>query len=101
MSTTTTPVTELLLNPRTYDPQEFDEPTRRLLRATIDYFESVGKQELLRRDRDAEWVEDFLAFVKREKLFATFLTPASYADGDPNRRWDAARNAALSEILAF
>src|SRR6266700_4193092 len=40
-------------------------------------------------------------FVKKEKLFATFLTPAAYADGDENRRWDAARNAALSEIFGF
>ncbi|GAA3031667.1 acyl-CoA dehydrogenase [Gordonia defluvii] len=101
MSTSTTPVRELLLNPRTYDPAQFDDETRRLLRATIDYFEGVGKQELLRRDRDAEWIDDFLGFVHRENLFATFLTPAAYADGHPNRRWDAARNAALSEILAF
>ena len=29
------------------------------------------------------------------QLFATFLTPAEYADGNPDKRWDAARNAAL------
>lgn len=90
-----------LLNPQTADYAHFDEETRRLLRATVDFFESYGKQRLLRADLDADWVTDFLAFEKREKLFATFLTPAAYADGDPNRRWDAARNAALSEILGF
>ena len=91
----------LLLNPSTNDYSEFDAETRRLLRATIDFFESYGKQRLLQADLNAEWVADFLEFEKKEKLFATFLTPAAYADGDENRRWDAARNAALSEILGF
>ncbi len=91
----------VLFDPNAYDPQEFDPETRRLLRATIDWFESRGKQRLLQDDLDAVWVSDFLEFVGREKLFATFQTPAAFADGDPNRRWDAARNAALSEILGF
>ena len=91
----------LLLNPATNDYSEFDAETRRLLRATIDFFESYGKQRLLEADLNAEWVADFLEFEKKEKLFATFLTPAAYADGDEDRRWDAARNAALSEILGF
>jgi acyl-CoA dehydrogenase len=96
-----TSVKDLFLNPRTYDPSQFDTETARLLRATIDYFEGVGKTELLRRDHDAVWVTDYLDFVKREKLFSTFLTGADYADGDENRRWDTSRNAALSEILGF
>lgn len=91
----------LLFNPATYDPQQFDAETRRLLKATIEWFESRGKAQLLADDAQALWVTDFLDFVKKEKLFATFLTPAAYADGDPNRRWDAARNAALSEIFGF
>ncbi|MEV0292847.1 acyl-CoA dehydrogenase family protein [Nocardia sp. NPDC050710] len=91
----------LLFNPATYDPQQFDAETRRLLKATIEWFESKGKAQLLADDQDALWVAEFLDFVKKEKLFATFLTPAAYADGDPNRRWDAARNAALSEIFGF
>ncbi|MBH0775233.1 acyl-CoA dehydrogenase family protein [Nocardia bovistercoris] len=91
----------LLFNPATYDPQHFDAETRRLLKATVEWFEAKGKTRLLADDLDAVWVADFLDFVKREKLFATFLTPAAYADGDPNRRWDTARNAALSEIFGF
>ncbi|WP_067477843.1 acyl-CoA dehydrogenase family protein [Nocardia amamiensis] len=90
-----------LFNPASYDPQQFDAETRRLLRATIEWFEGRGKQRLLADDANAVWTADFLDFVKKEKLFATFLTPAAYADGDPNRRWDAARNAALSEIFGF
>ncbi|GAB2635997.1 acyl-CoA dehydrogenase family protein [Nocardia goodfellowii] len=91
----------LLFNPATYDPAHFDPETRRLLKATIEWFESRGKAQLLADDAQATWVSDFLEFVKEEKLFATFLTPAAYADGDENRRWDAARNAALSEIFGF
>lgn len=92
---------ELLLNPRDYDPTMFDPNTRRLLRATIDWFEARGKRKLLQEDLHAVWPRDFLDFVGREKLFATFLTPAADAGRDPNKRWDAARNAALSEILGF
>ncbi|WJJ09760.1 acyl-CoA/acyl-ACP dehydrogenase [Prescottella equi] len=92
---------ELLLNPRDYDPVDLDPNTRRLLRATIAWFESRGKRRLLQDDLHAVWTGDFLDFVGHEKLFATFLTPAADSHGDPNKRWDAARNAALSEILGF
>ncbi|GFG50719.1 acyl-CoA dehydrogenase [Mycolicibacterium agri] len=91
----------LLFNPNTYDPQQFDPETRRLLRATIEFFEGQGKKRLLDDDLNTVWPADFIDFVKRERLFATFLTPSEFADGDENKRWDAARNAALSEILGF
>ncbi|HET7667469.1 MAG TPA: acyl-CoA dehydrogenase family protein, partial [Mycobacterium sp.] len=91
----------LLFNPNTYDPEQFDDETRRLLRATIDWFEGQGKKRILDDDLAAQWPADFVDFVKREKLFATFLTPSEFSHGDPNKRWDAARNAALSEILGF
>ncbi|MFI7666335.1 acyl-CoA dehydrogenase family protein [Nocardia sp. NPDC049526] len=96
-----TSIDALLFNPTSYDPKQFDAETRRLLKATIEWFESRGKRQLLADDADAVWVSDFLEFVKKERLFATFLTPAAYADGDANRRWDGARNAALSEIFGF
>ncbi|MFD4366579.1 acyl-CoA dehydrogenase family protein [Rhodococcus sp. NPDC058521] len=91
----------LLFNPNTYDPQHFDDETRRLLRAVVDWFESRGQKRLLQDDLDRVWTADFLEFVGKEKLFATFLTPSEYANGDPNKRWDTSRNAALSEILGF
>jgi len=91
----------LLFDPNTYDPREFDAETRRLLRATIDFFEGQGKKRILDDDLSAQWPADFVDFVKREKLFATFLTPSEFADGNPDKRWDGARNAALAEILGF
>jgi hypothetical protein len=37
----------LLFNPHTYDPAHFDAEARRLLRATIDFFEQRGKKALI------------------------------------------------------
>jgi acyl-CoA dehydrogenase len=91
----------LLFDPNTYDPSHFDAETRRQLRAVIDWFEQRGKNKLLRDDLESAWVSDFLDFIKRERIFATFLTPSEYGGGDPNKRWDTSRNAALSEIFGF
>ncbi|WP_406045601.1 acyl-CoA dehydrogenase [Micromonospora sp. NBC_00898] len=91
----------LLLNPHTYDPTHLDEASRRLLRATVDWFESRGKQALVDSYNRRDWYGDFLDFAAKSGLFATFLTPAADGGGDPDKRWDTARNAALSEILGF
>lgn len=91
----------LLLNPNSFDPQHLDPESRRQLRALIDWFEDRGKVRLLRDDLEATWVDDFLEFVKKERLFATFLTPSEFGGGDANKRWDTSRNAVLSEILGF
>nr|WP_223198396.1 acyl-CoA dehydrogenase family protein [Solihabitans fulvus] len=91
----------MLFHPNTYDPQHLDAESRRLLRAVIDWFEERGKRTLIADDLDRAWYADFLEFARREKLFATFQTPAAEGGGDPNKRWDTARNAALSEILGF
>jgi acyl-CoA dehydrogenase len=91
----------MLFNPTTYDPKQFDPATRRQLRAVIDWFEARGKKRLLQDDLDAAWVSDFLDFIKRERVFATFLTPSEFGGDDPDKRWDTSRNAALSEIFGF
>jgi acyl-CoA dehydrogenase len=91
----------LIFNPDAYDPRQFDPETRRQLRALIDWFEGRGKTKLLQDDLNAVWVSDFLDFIERERIFATFLTPSECGGGDPNKRWDTSRNAALSEILGF
>ncbi|MEU9929050.1 acyl-CoA dehydrogenase family protein [Streptomyces anulatus] len=90
----------LLFNPRTYDPQHLDPETRRLLRATVDWFEERGKRRLIEDYRSRAWLGDFLAFSAKVGLFATFLTPASAA-GNEDQRWDTARIAALNEIFGF
>ncbi|MCU1684385.1 MAG: acyl-CoA dehydrogenase [Amycolatopsis sp.] len=93
--------TALLVNPHTYDPERFDPETRRLLRATIDWFEARGKRKLVEDYHNKVFYADFLEFAGKEGLFATFFTPAGSADGSPDKRWDTSRIAALSEILGF
>ncbi|SFW91924.1 acyl-CoA dehydrogenase [Amycolatopsis australiensis] len=91
----------MLLNPREHDPAHFDAETRRLLRATIDWFEQRGKAKLTEDYHNRTFYADFVEFAGKEGLFSTFLTPAANAGGNPGKRWDTARIAALSEILGF
>jgi acyl-CoA dehydrogenase len=86
----------VLLNPRTDEPSELDPEARRLLRATVEWFESRGKAELKRAHHDREWYDDFLDFIASENAFATLLTP-----GAQGGRWDTARICAFGELLAF
>src|SRR5918994_2245328 len=101
MSTPTASTTARLLNPATYDAAEFDPATRRVLRATIDWFEAKGKAAITSEVRTDLWYDDFIEFLARERVFATLLTPARDAGGDPDKRWDTARNAVFNEILGF
>ncbi len=98
---TTTAASTSLFNPRTFDGAEFDPETRRILLATIEWFESRGKVALKAHHHDRTWYADFLEFVARERVFATLLTPAAEAGGDPDKRWDTARICAFNEITAF
>jgi acyl-CoA dehydrogenase len=91
----------VLLNPRTYEAADLDPEARRLMLATIEFFESRGKEVLKEHDRDLVWYADFLGFVKRERVFATLLTPAAEAGEDLERRWDTTRICAFNEISAF
>src|SRR6476620_3303133 len=101
MTTTVVSTTARLLNPRTYGAAEFDPATRKLFRATIDWFEAKGKARLTSEVRTDVWYADFIEFLARERAFATLLTPAREAGSDPDKRWDTARNAVFNEILGF
>ncbi|KAA0108518.1 acyl-CoA dehydrogenase [Mycolicibacterium sp. P9-22] len=92
---------DIPFDPNRSDFAAFDTRTREIFRVTIDFFESRGKRWLKQQDRDRVWYSEFLDLVKREGVFATFLTPAAEADGNPDKRWDTARNAMYSEILGF
>lgn len=98
---TATVTTRRLLNPRAYEADEFDPATQRLLRATIDWFEAKGKARLVTETLSDTWYSDFIAFLAHERAFATLLTPARDAAGDPDKRWDTRRNAVFNEILGF
>lgn len=91
----------ILLHPPTYDPTQFDGETRRLLVATIKWFEQRGLRKLLEDYHNKAYYTDFLEFLAKEKVLATFLTPLENADGNPAKRWDTERISALSEITGF
>lgn len=90
-----------LFNPATFDGAGFDEETRRILLATIAWFEERGKARLKQDHHDRVWYAEFLEFVARERVFATLLTPAAQAGGAAEKRWDTARICAFNEISAF
>ena len=89
----------ILLNPRT--PSRFypDETSRQIMLKTIAFFEEKGKQKIKEDDHKRVWYSDFLEFQKKEKLFATLLTPELYGGADA--RWDTWRNCEFNEILGF
>ena len=89
----------LLLNPNTESYNHLDEESKKLVQKTIAFFENKGKEKLKNDDHERVWYADFLEFSKKEKLFATFLTPQKYGEG--NKRWDTSRNCAINEILGF
>lgn len=91
----------LLLNPKNYQREHADEGSRRLVEKTIAFFENKGLRRIKADDQSMVWYEDFLTFIKEEKIFADLLTPAAYGEGDPGRRWDMWRISEFNEILAF
>jgi acyl-CoA dehydrogenase len=90
----------ILLNPGRHDRYYPDERSRRIMRKTIAFFENKGLKKVKEDDHARAWYADFLAFVKREELFATLLTPAGYGETD-DCRWDTWRNCEFNEILGF
>jgi acyl-CoA dehydrogenase len=89
----------ILLNPKHHDRVYHDEESRQVMRKTIGFFEAKGKARLKQDDRDRVWYADFLEFVKKERIFATLLTPAPYGGG--RTRWDTWRNCEFNEITGF
>ncbi len=91
----------VLFNPRTYEGAGLDPEAKRLMLATIEFFENRGKQVLKEHDREQIWYADFLEFVGENRVFATLLTPERDGGGDPEKRWDTNRICAFNEITAF
>ena len=90
-----------LLNPKTETFAHLDPRSREIMRKTVEYFESRGKKRLKDDSHERIWYEDFIQFMKENKVLSTLLTPEPYADGDPDTRWDTFRNCDFNEILGF
>ncbi len=89
----------ILLNPNRLSRQFSDPLSREIMQKTIAFFESRGKKRLKEDDHQRVWYSDFLDFIKKEKIFATLMTPSPY--GSPDARWDTWRICEFNEILGF
>jgi len=89
----------LLLNPKAPVRHYADTRSQEIMLRTIQFFEGKGKRRVKADDHARVWYADFLEFQKRERAFATLLTPKGYGDADA--RWDTWRNCEFNEILAF
>ncbi len=90
-----------LLQPKKYQTLMSDPGSKAMMDKTIAFFESIGKAKITDDFHKKVWYKNFVDFVGREKIFAKLLTPKAYADGDPDCRWDTARNSEYSELLGF
>ena len=89
----------MLLNQSTQRYDHLDPASKELMLKTIAFFENKGKQKLKEDDHERVWNYDFVEFIKKEKVFATLMTPAGYGAADA--RWDTYRICAFNEILGF
>ena len=90
-----------LIQPEKYKSLMADEGSRAIMDKTIAFFEKMGKERLLEDFNKKIWYKAFVEFIGKEQIFAKLLTPKEYAGGDPDCRWDTARNSEFSELLAF
>ncbi len=90
-----------LIQPKKYKSLMADGGSRAVMEKTIDFFENMGKTQLLDDYNKKVWYKEFVDFIGKEQIFAKMLTPKKYADGDEDCRWDTARNSEYSELLAF
>jgi acyl-CoA dehydrogenase len=78
-----------------------DEGSRAIMNNTIAFFEKMGKARILDDYSKKVWYSEFVEFIGKEQIFAKLLTPKEYAGGDPDCRWDTARNSEYAELLSF
>jgi acyl-CoA dehydrogenase len=90
----------MLLNPKNEKYEHLDPRSREIMLKMIDFFESKGKEKLKQCSRECIWYDDFIQFLKENRIFSTLLTPDKYSD-DPDTRWDTFRNCEFNEILGF
>jgi acyl-CoA dehydrogenase len=91
----------ILLNPKNHRRHYPDAASRKIMLETIHFFETKGRRNLKKDDHERVWYQDFIDFQAEHNIFARLLTPAAYAGGDPDYRWDTYRNCEFNEILGF
>ena len=89
----------VLLDPNNLTRKYPDAESKEIMKKTVEFFENKGKVSLTNDDHERVWYQDFLDFLKKEKIFYKMLTPSEY--GEEGCRWDTWRNMEFNEILAF
>jgi len=89
----------ILFNPKQLAVSHPDPVVREIVEKTVAFFEAKGKKKLKEDDLERVWYQDFIDFVRAEKIFATLLTPAGY--GGEDCRWDTSRLCVFNEVVAF
>lgn len=89
----------VLLDPNNLTRKYPDDESKEIMRKTVEFFENKGKVALKNDDHERVWYQDFLDFLKKEKILYKMLTPSQY--GEEGCRWDTWRNMEFNEILAF
>ncbi|MGB5325191.1 MAG: acyl-CoA dehydrogenase family protein, partial [Pseudomonadales bacterium] len=87
-----------LLNPKQFAQTYPDQATREVMLKTIDFFEAMGLAKIKADYESRRWYTEFLEFNRREKIFATVLTPAGLGE---DARWDSSRITDFAELLGF
>ena len=90
-----------LLQPKKLKTLLSDAGSRSIMEKTVAFFETMGKTRLTEDFNKKVWYREFVDFIASERIFSKLLTPRAYAGGDPDCRWDTARNSEYSELLAF
>src|SRR5271157_21168 len=90
-----------LLQPKKYQSLMADKGSKNIMDKTVAFFEKFGKTKLTEEFNKKVWYREFVDFIAKEQIFAKLLTPSQYGGGDPDCRWDTARNSEYSELLAF
>ncbi len=90
-----------LLQPKKYQSLMADKGSKDIMDKTVAFFEKFGKTKLTEEFNKKVWYREFVDFIAKEQIFAKLLTPSQYGGGDPDCRWDTARNSEYSELLAF
>ncbi len=89
----------VLLDPNNLTRKYPDAESKEIMKKTVEFFENKGKVSLKNDDHERVWYQEFLDFLKKEKIFYKMLTPSQY--GEEGCRWDTWRNMEFNEILAF
>ncbi|MBL0121210.1 MAG: acyl-CoA dehydrogenase [Betaproteobacteria bacterium] len=91
----------ILLNPQHLARHYPDQRSREIMEKTVAFFEKRGLTKLKADFHAATWYDDFLNFVKDERIFASMMTPAEQGAEGEQAVWDTWRVCGFAEILGF